>query len=80
MAITTVQADGISAAAAASFETSPEFYGFDISADGDLVITTTGGGTDDVVDFEAFKQYMFNVKGLVFQINETNGNLEIVID
>jgi len=55
---------------------SAEVYGFNKNASGELIVTTTNGGADniDAATFDAFDDVLFSASGFTFSIN-TNGNL-----
>ena len=55
---------------------SAEVYGFNKNASGELIITTTDGGADDIdaATFDAFDDVLFSASGFTFSIN-ANGNL-----
>jgi hypothetical protein len=56
--------------------TSPEVYGFSKNAGGALLITTTGGGVDDIskATYASFDDALFAGTGFVWSI-DSNGNL-----
>lgn len=58
----------------------PEFYGFKINSDGELLVETTALGSDSITDTTIYKEYMINIQGITFQVNTTTGNLEMVIN
>jgi hypothetical protein len=58
----------------------PEFYGFRVNSDGELLVDTTALGSDSITDTTIYKDYMINIQGITFQINTTTGNLEMVIN
>ena len=55
---------------------SAEVYGFNKNASGELIVTTTNGGADniDAATFDAFDDVLFSASGFTFSIN-ANGNL-----
>lgn len=55
---------------------SAEVYGFNKNASGQLIITTTNGGADDIdaATFDGFDDVLFSASGFTFSIN-ANGNL-----
>lgn len=55
---------------------SAEVYGFNKNASGELIITTTNGGADDIdsATFDGFDDVLFSASGFTFSIN-ANGNL-----
>ena len=55
---------------------SPEVYGFSKNASGQLLITTTGGGVDDISKdtYASFDDALFAGTGFVWSI-DSNGNL-----
>ena len=55
---------------------SAEVYGFNKNASGELIVTTTNGGADniDAATFDEFDDVLFSASGFTFSIN-TNGNL-----
>ena len=67
-------------ASASSFQpgnaSSAEVYGFNKNASGELIITTTDGGADDIdaATFDGFDDVLFSASGFTFSIN-ANGNL-----
>jgi hypothetical protein len=70
-------------ASASSFQpgnaSSAEVYGFNKNASGQLIITTTGGGTDsiDAATYAGFDDVIFAATGFTFSIS--NGNLVATI-
>jgi hypothetical protein len=70
-------------ASASSFQpgnaSSAEVYGFNKNASGQLIITTTGGGTDsiDAATYTGFDDVIFAATGFTFSIS--NGNLVATI-
>jgi len=58
----------------------PEFYGFRVNSNGELLVDTTALGSDSITDTTIYKDYMINIQGITFQINTTTGNLEMVIN
>ena len=55
---------------------SPEVYGFNTDADGNLIVTTTNGGADNIsaATYAAFEDVVFAATGITFQI-DASGNL-----
>ena len=55
---------------------SPEVYGFNTNASGNLIVTTTNGGADNIsgTAFDAFEDVIFAATGFTFSVN-TNGKL-----
>jgi len=55
---------------------SAEVYGFNKNASGELIVTTTGGGVDniDAATYAGFDDVLFSASGFTFSIN-ANGNL-----
>ena len=55
---------------------SPEVYGFTGLANGNLQVTTTNGGADNIsgTDFDAFEDVIFAATGFTFSVN-ANGKL-----
>ena len=55
---------------------SPEVYGFNTDANGNLVVTTTNGGADNIsgTAFDAFEDVIFAATGFTFSVN-ANGKL-----
>ena len=56
--------------------TSPEVYGFNTNASGNLIVTTTNGGADNISGtvYAAFDDIIFAATGFTFSIN-TDGKL-----
>ena len=61
---------------ATGFATSPEVYGFSKNASGALLITTTGGGVDNIskAKYASFDDVLFAGTGFVWSI-DSDGNL-----
>jgi hypothetical protein len=59
---------------------SAEVYGFNKNSSGELIVTTTDGGTDDIdaATFDGFDDVLFSASGFTFSIN-SNGNLVATI-
>ena len=55
---------------------SPEVYGFNTNASGNLIVTTTNGGADNIdgATYAAFEDVIFAATGFTFSIN-TDGKL-----
>ena len=55
---------------------SPEVYGFNTNAAGNLIVTTTNGGVDNIsgTDYDNFEDVIFAATGFTFSIN-ANGKL-----
>ena len=55
---------------------SPEVYGFNTDANGNLIVTTTNGGADNIsgTSFDAFEDVIFAATGFTFSVN-ANGKL-----
>ena len=55
---------------------SPEVYGFNTNAAGNLIVTTTNGGVDNIsgTDYDAFEDVIFAATGFTFSVN-ANGKL-----
>ena len=55
---------------------SPEVYGFNTDANGNLIVTTTNGGADNIsgTAYAAFEDVIFAATGFTFSIN-TDGKL-----
>ena len=55
---------------------SPEVYGFNANASGNLIVTTTNGGSDNISSsaYAAFEDVFFAASGFTFSIN-ASGNL-----
>ena len=55
---------------------SPEVYGFNTNASGNLIVTTTNGGADNIAGtaFDAFEDVIFAATGFSFSVN-ANGKL-----
>ena len=56
---------------------SPEVYGFNTDANGNLIVTTTNGGADNIsgATYAAFEDVIFAATGFTFSIN-TDGKLK----
>ena len=80
MAIEKIEPEALSSTTIAQTTQKPEFYGFKINSSGELVVETTNLGNDSITDTTVYKDYMINIQGITFQINTTNGNLEMVIN
>ncbi|MDA9796203.1 hypothetical protein N9B93_01155 [Candidatus Pelagibacter ubique] len=59
---------------------SAEVYGFNKNSSGELIITTTNGGADNIdsATFDGFDDVLFSASGFTFSIN-SNGNLVATI-
>ena len=55
---------------------SPEVYGLNTNASGNLIVTTTNGGADNIsgTAYDAFEDVIFAATGFTFSVN-ANGNL-----
>ena len=55
---------------------SPEVYGFNTNANGNLIVTTTNGGADNIsgTAYAAFEDVIFAATGFTFSVN-TDGKL-----
>ena len=55
---------------------SPEVYGFNTNAAGNLIVTTTNGGVDNISgsDYDNFEDVIFAATGFTFSLN-ANGKL-----
>ena len=55
---------------------SPEVYGFNTDTSGNLIVTTTNGGADNIAGtaFDAFEDVIFAATGFSFSVN-ANGKL-----
>ena len=55
---------------------SPEVYGFNTDANGNLIVTTTNGGADDIsaATYAAFEDVVFAATGISFSL-DASGNL-----
>ena len=55
---------------------SPEVYGFNTDSNGNLIVTTTNGGADNIsgATYAAFEDVIFAATGFTFSIN-TDGKL-----
>ena len=55
---------------------SPEIYGFNTNAAGNLIVTTTNGGVDNIsgTDYDNFEDVIFAATGFTFSLN-ANGKL-----
>lgn len=55
---------------------SPEVYGFNTDTNGNLIVTTTNGGADNIASaaFDAFDDVIFAATGFTFSVN-ANGKL-----
>jgi hypothetical protein len=80
MAFTQVSEDGLTTTTVSELTQKPEFYGFAINSNGELVVETTNLGNDSITDTTIYKEYMINIQGITFQINAVTGNLEMVIN
>ena len=80
MAIEQIQPEALAPETVEQTTQLPEFYGFYIDSSGDLHLDTTALGADSITDVTIYKDYMINIQGIGFQINETTGNLEMVIN
>ena len=51
-------------------------YGFNTNASGNLIVTTTNGGADNIASatFDAFEDVVFAATGISFSVN-ANGKL-----
>ena len=56
---------------------SPEVYGFNTDANGNLQVTTTNGGADNIsaATYAAFEDVVFAATGITFSLDLTTGNL-----
>ena len=56
---------------------SPEVYGFNTDANGNLIVTTTNGGADNIsaTAYAAFEDVVFAATGITFSLDATTGNL-----
>ncbi len=56
---------------------SPEVYGFNTDANGNLIVTTTNGGADNIsaATYAAFEDVVFAATGITFTLDATTGNL-----
>ena len=52
-------------------------YGFHTDANGNLIVTTTNGGADDIsaATYAAFEDVVFAATGITFTLNAATGNL-----
>jgi len=59
---------------------SAEVYGFSKNSSGELIVTTTDGGTDDIdaATYASFDDVLFSASGFTFSIN-SDGNLVATI-
>jgi hypothetical protein len=80
MAIDKIEPEALSAETVTQTTQKPEFYGFRVNSDGELLVDTTALGSDSITDTTIYKDYMINIQGITFQINTTTGNLEMVIN
>ena len=55
---------------------SPEVYGFNTDSNGNLIVTTTNGGADNIsgATYAAFEDVIFAATGFTFSVN-ANGKL-----
>ena len=55
---------------------SPEVYGFNTDANGNLIVTTTNGGADNIsgATYAAFEEVIYAATGFTFSVN-TDGKL-----
>tara|TARA_Y100000401_G_scaffold7579_1_gene5163 strand:- start:13 stop:495 length:483 start_codon:yes stop_codon:yes gene_type:complete len=55
---------------------SPEVYGFNTDSNGNLIVTSTNGGVDNIsgTDYDAFEDVIFAASGFTFSVN-ANGKL-----
>ncbi len=55
---------------------SPEVYGFNTDANGNLIVTTTNGGADNIsaATYAAFEDVVFAATGITFSL-DASGNL-----
>ena len=55
---------------------SPEVYGFNTNASGNLIVTTTNGGADNIsgATYSAFEDVIYAATGFTFSVN-TDGKL-----
>ena len=55
---------------------SPEVYGFNTDSNGNLIVTTTNGGADNIsgATYAAFEDVIFAATGFTFSVN-TDGKL-----
>ena len=56
---------------------SPEVYGFNTNGSGNLIVTTTNGGADNIsgTAFGAFEDVIFAATGFTFTVDASTGNL-----
>ena len=56
---------------------SPEVYGFNTNASGNLIVTTTNGGADNIsgTTYAAFEDVIFAATGFTFTVDASTGNL-----
>jgi hypothetical protein len=80
MAIEKIEPEALSTDTLAHTTQKPEFYGFLVNSDGELIVETTALGSDSIADTTIYKEYMINIQGITFQVNNTTGNLEMVIN
>ena len=80
MSIEQIEPVALSTETVAQTTQKPEFYGFLVNSDGELLVETTALGSDSITDTTIFKEYMINIQGITFQVNTTTGNLEMVIN
>ena len=78
MTIEKIEPAALSDATVAETTQKPEFYGFKINSSGQLIVETTGLGSDSIADTTVYKEYMINIQGITFQIS--GGNLQMVVN
>ena len=56
---------------------SPEVYGFNTNASGNLIVTTTNGGADNIsgTTYAAFEDVIYAATGFTFTVDASTGNL-----
>ena len=56
---------------------SPEVYGFNTNASGNLIVTTTNGGADNIsgATYAAFEDVIYAATGFTFTVDASTGNL-----
>ena len=56
---------------------SPEVYGFNTDSNGNLIVTTTNGGADNIsgATYAAFEDVIFAATGFTFTVDASTGNL-----
>lgn len=56
---------------------SPEVYGFNTNASGNLIVTTTNGGADNIsgTAYAAFEDVIYAATGFTFTVDASTGNL-----